>query len=97
MIFGDNDFYGRGLANIPQRMAVMTKRSAWIFACRVCDPGHLGVIEFNTDGSAAGIEAKLQRPKPKPAVAGLYIYNEQVSDRGAWASLLPAADSKLSC
>jgi glucose-1-phosphate thymidylyltransferase len=50
---------------------------AWVALKRVPDPGRFGVAELKGD-KVVGIEEKPQRPKSDCAVAGIYLYPEEV-------------------
>ena len=79
LILGDNIFYGGGL-----RTALLdaARRSAGatIFAYYVSDPNRYGVVEFDGQGRALGIEEKPVTPKSHYAVTGLYFYDNRVLD-----------------
>lgn len=77
LILGDNLFYGEGLAEILQPVA-RDPQGATIFGYYVRDPERYGVVEFDRDGRAVGIEEKPQRPKSHYAVPGLYFYDNDV-------------------
>jgi glucose-1-phosphate thymidylyltransferase len=75
LILGDNIFYGKmGL----DRAAAGFDRGALIFGYYVQDPERYGVVEFDENGRAVGIEEKPARPKSNYAVPGLYLYDERV-------------------
>ena len=82
LVLGDNVFYGQGfsrsLSNAVER--VETKGGAVIFGYYVKDPSAYGVVEFDTDGKAVGIEEKPAHPKSNYAVPGLYFYDNDVVD-----------------
>ena len=82
LVLGDNVFYGQGfsrnLSNAVER--VETKGGAVIFGNYVKDPSAYGVVEFDTDGKAVGIEEKPAHPKSNYAVPGLYFYDNDVVD-----------------
>jgi glucose-1-phosphate thymidylyltransferase len=77
LILGDNIFYGKmGL----DRIATEFTGGALIFGYYVQDPERYGVVEFDTQGTAIGIEEKPARPKSNYAVPGLYLYDDRVVD-----------------
>jgi glucose-1-phosphate thymidylyltransferase len=75
LILGDNIFYGKmGL----DRLATEFVSGARIFGYYVTDPERYGVVEFNEEGRAIGIEEKPANPKSHYAVPGLYFYDNKV-------------------
>jgi glucose-1-phosphate thymidylyltransferase len=75
LILGDNIFYGKmGL----DRLATEFVSGARIFGYYVNDPERYGVVEFNEEGRAVGIEEKPAKPKSHYAVPGLYFYDNRV-------------------
>src|SRR5512144_2410190 len=75
LILGDNIFYGKmGL----DKAAAGFSRGALIFGYYVQDPERYGVVEFDDQGQAIGIEEKPARPKTHYAVPGLYLYDNRV-------------------
>ena len=44
------------------------------------DPERYGVVEFDDDGLAVGIEEKPEKPRSSWAVTGLYFYDRQVTE-----------------
>jgi len=75
LILGDNIFYGKmGL----DRLATEFVSGARIFGYYVTDPERYGVVEFNEEGRAIGIEEKPAHPKSHYAVPGLYFYDNRV-------------------
>ncbi|HEV2303489.1 MAG TPA: glucose-1-phosphate thymidylyltransferase RfbA [Stellaceae bacterium] len=92
MVLGDNLFYGMGLSATLRRAAAQ-ERGATIFAYRVSRPEAYGVVEFDTEGRAVGIEEKPQEPRSHWAVTGLYFYDGAVSDLAA--TLKPSARGEL--
>ncbi len=75
LILGDNIFYGKmGLTKIFSEFT----EGAKVFGYPVKDPERYGVVEFDRNGKAIGIEEKPQRPKSNYAVPGLYLYDNNV-------------------
>ncbi|MDX1403603.1 MAG: glucose-1-phosphate thymidylyltransferase RfbA [Woeseiaceae bacterium] len=77
LVLGDNIFYGHGLADNLRSAAARTE-SATVFAYHVNDPQRYGVVQFDADGKALGIEEKPKQPKSSYAVTGLYFYDHRV-------------------
>ena len=92
LILGDNIFYGRGLP-LAMQEAARVRDGATVFAYRVTDPQRYGVVEFNDDGRAMGLEEKPAQPKSSYAVTGLYFYDNRVVDIAA--GLEPSARGEL--
>lgn len=77
LILGDNIVYGSGLVD-KLRSSAGLKRGAVIFAYPVRDPERYGVVEFNDDGVALGLEEKPEKPRSNFAVPGIYFYDNRV-------------------
>jgi len=77
LILGDNIFYGSGLSNKLRRAAQRTE-GASVFAYYVQDPECYGVVEFDNEARAIGIEEKPTQPRSNYAVTGLYFYDNEV-------------------
>ncbi|MDG1683721.1 MAG: glucose-1-phosphate thymidylyltransferase RfbA [Luminiphilus sp.] len=77
LILGDNIFYGSGLTT-KLRRATQRADGASVFAYYVQDPERYGVVEFNHEGRAVGIEEKPTHPRSHYAVTGLYFYDNTV-------------------
>lgn len=80
LVLGDNIFYGQrfseSLSNARKR--VESEGGATIFGYFVKDPTAYGVVEFDKNGKALGIEEKPAKPKSNYAVPGLYFYDNSV-------------------
>jgi glucose-1-phosphate thymidylyltransferase len=79
LVLGDNIFYGHGLSDLLQRVAGRPA-GATIFGYHVQNPGAYGVVEFDDQGRAIGIEEKPEHPRSNYAVTGLYYYDNRVVD-----------------
>ncbi len=89
LVLGDNIFYGESLE---ERLRESTDIvGGHVFAYRVANPQHYGVVEFDASGTVLSIEEKPARPKSDYAVPGVYFYDNSVikvateltpSDRG---------------
>src|SRR5262245_5582105 len=75
LILGDNVFFGSD--DIPRAVAGF-KGGATVFGYSVRDPERYGVVELDAEGQAVSIEEKPGQPKSNCAIAGLYIYDNQV-------------------
>jgi len=82
LVLGDNIYYGHGLPE-QLRAATQWQQGATVFAYRVKDPQRYGVVQFDAQGRALGIEEKPQQPKSHYAVTGLYFYDNAVLDIAA--------------
>jgi len=90
LILGDNIFYGKmDLGNIFEQFS----EGALVFGYPVKDPERYGVVEFDKNGLAIGIEEKPQKPKSHYAVPGLYIYDNKVVE--ITKRLTPSARGEL--
>jgi glucose-1-phosphate thymidylyltransferase len=77
LVLGDNIFYGYGFSESLKRAASIDE-GAMIFGYPVKEPQRYGVVEFNAQGRAIGIEEKPEAPKSHYAVPGLYFYDNDV-------------------
>lgn len=80
LVLGDNIFYGQSFTSTLKNAAekIKTNRGAVIFGYFVKDPTAYGVVEFDKNGNALGIEEKPAKPKSNYAVPGLYFYDNSV-------------------
>ena len=92
LVLGDNLFYGDMLANRLEHCAGLTQ-GATVFAYPVKDPQRYGVVEFDADFNAMGLEEKPAQPKSRFAVTGLYFYDGTAPDKAA--GLKPSARGEL--
>ncbi|GAB4299681.1 MAG: glucose-1-phosphate thymidylyltransferase RfbA [Desulfuromonadia bacterium] len=77
LILGDNIFYGKiGLDRLTREFTT----GALVFGYYVNDPERYGVVEFDLNGRAIGIEEKPSKPRSHYAVPGLYLYDNRVVD-----------------
>ena len=92
LILGDNIFYGHGLPE-KLRKASSREQGATVFVYWVKDPHRYGVVSFDENGKAIGIEEKPSKPKSNWAVTGLYFYDNRVLDIAS--ELRPSARGEL--
>lgn len=79
LILGDNIFYGNDLPELLQEGTSLTS-GGLIFGYQVKDPARYGVVHFDSQMRALGIEEKPLQPKSPYAVPGLYFYGPDVVD-----------------
>ena len=76
LILGDNFFFGGNFEN--EILSRKDLKGGFIFALRVSNPKRYGVIEFDNNFKAVGIEEKPKKPKSQYAVPGIYCYDSSV-------------------
>ena len=92
LALGDNIFFGHGLPKYLRR-AASREEGATVFAYWVKDPERYGVVSFDEEGRAGGLEEKPSPALSHWAVTGLYFYDNQVLDIAQ--SLRPSARGEL--
>ena len=95
LVLGDNIFYGQRFSSTLRSAEekVRTQKGAVIFGYYVADPTAYGVVEFDKNGNALGIEEKPAVPKSNYAVPGLYFYDNSVVDIAA--NIKPSARGEI--
>ncbi len=92
LILGDNLFYGHGMPEQLQKVAAAPE-GATVFGYWVRDPERYGVVEFDSQHKAVGIEEKPVRPRSNYAVVGLYFYDSDITEIAA--SIRPSPRGEL--
>jgi len=92
LVLGDNIFHGQGFSEMLKR-ADARPEGATVFGYWVRDPERYGVVEFDDDRRAIGLEEKPSQPKSNYAVTGLYFYDGNAPDDAA--ALAPSPRGEL--
>jgi glucose-1-phosphate thymidylyltransferase len=91
LILGDNIFYGGNLMSECEK--AVERSGATVFAYRVNEPEHYGVVELDKKNIPLSIVEKPSDPKSNYAVTGLYFYDSDVVDIAK--SVKPSARGEL--
>jgi glucose-1-phosphate thymidylyltransferase len=92
LILGDNIFYGYQFSKSLLHASELDK-GAMVFGYYVNDPERYGVVEFDENGKAIGLEEKPDDPKSNYAVTGLYFYDNTVVEKAK--ALKPSTRGEL--
>lgn len=79
LALGDNIFHGAGLGS-QLIEAGNTTEGGLVFAYKVRDPHHFGVVELDAAGNAISIQEKPDQPRSNWAITGLYFFDHNVVD-----------------
>ena len=95
LVLGDNIFYGQSFTQTLKRarQTVETEKKSVIFGYYVKDATAYGVVEFDKNGNALGIEEKPKVPKSNYAVPGLYFYDNSIVEIAA--NIKPSARGEI--
>ena len=95
LVLGDNIFYGQSFTQMLTDAVERTQQEnvCTLFAYAVKDPERFGVVDFDNDGNATGIEEKPTHPRSNYAVTGLYFYPNDVLKIAA--GIKPSARGEL--
>jgi glucose-1-phosphate thymidylyltransferase len=94
LALGDNIFHGHGFSEILVRAAAR-ESGATVFGYWVHDPERYGVVEFDGQGRAVGIEEKPRKPRSHYAVTGLYFYDNRVLEIAAGLAPSPRGELEI--
>lgn len=93
LVLGDNLFFGTGLGRSLGQMGEQAGCS--ISAVWSPDPSNFGVLEFDGNGVAVGIDEKPEVAKSNWVVPGLYFYDSTVSERAMSLSPSPRGELEI--
>jgi len=95
LILGDNIYYGHDMAKILVNAVekAFAQNMATVFGYHVNNPERYGVVDFDLNGKALGIEEKPIKPKSNYAITGLYFYPNDVVKKAA--EVLPSDRGEL--
>ena len=95
LVLGDNIFYGQSFTSILTSAVnkIEKDKGAVVFGYYVTKPEAYGVLEFDKENNAIGIEEKPKTPKSHYAIPGLYFYDNSVVEKAA--SLKPSSRNEL--
>ena len=95
LVLGDNIFYGQSFTKMLTDAVERTQQEnvCTLFAYAVKDPERFGVVDFDSDGNATGIEEKPTHPRSNYAITGLYFYPNDVLKIAA--GIKPSARGEL--
>ena len=94
LILGDNFFFGGNFES--EILSRKDLKGGFIFALRVSNPKRYGVIEFDNDFNAVGIEEKPKSPKSPYAVPGIYCYDSSVVSKAKSLNLSERGELEIS-
>lgn len=95
LVLGDNIFYGQSFTSILTSAVnkIEKNKGAVVFGYYVTKPEAYGVLEFDKENNAIGIEEKPKNPKSHYAIPGLYFYDNTVVEKAA--TLKPSSRNEL--
>jgi glucose-1-phosphate thymidylyltransferase len=94
LVLGDNIFHGNDLTGVLAQAAARTT-GATVFAYPVNDPERYGVVEFDAQGRAFGLEEKPKTPRSRYAVTGLYFYDGHAPELAARLQPSPRGELEI--
>jgi len=94
LILGDNIFYGYQFSKSLLHASELNK-GAMVFGYYVNDPERYGVVEFDGNGKAIGLEEKPENPKSNYAVTGLYFYDNSVVEKAKGLKPSPRGELEI--